>query len=309
MSLVHIYMRITGKLLCTLLFAVAMSAYGQSMSQSSVNQEAEENLAQLRIYAESGDANAQYDLAWMYDTGGDNKILAKDTRKAAEWYEKAAVQGHGKAQAGLGLLYVNGDGVPRDYVKAVDWLQKASAQGNADAQLNLGWLYRDSKGIPKDPAKAFEWWQNAAERGFAHAQFALGVIYNKGEVVPRNVPKVLELWQKAVMQGYPDAQLNLGSMYYFGEGVPKDVVKAAELWQRAAAHGNTDAQYNLALAYYLGSGMQKDELLSYVWSNLAVEYGGNENAKKLRDSITLSPEQRETAEKMFSNWQIGKVYR
>ena len=89
MSLVHSYMRITGKLVFTLLFAVAVNAYGQSMSQSSVNQEAEENLAQLRIHAESGDANAQYDLAWMYDTGGDNKILAKDTRKAAEWYEKA----------------------------------------------------------------------------------------------------------------------------------------------------------------------------------------------------------------------------
>ena len=309
MSLVHIYMRITGKLLFTLLLTVAVSAYGQSMSDSPADQAAEENLAQLKMVAESGDANAQYDLAWMYDTGGDNKILAKDTRKAAEWYEKAAVQGHVKAQAGLGMLYVNGDGVPKDYVKAVDWLQKASAQGNADAQLNLGWLYRDGKGIPKDPAKALEWWQNAAERGFAHAQFTLGAIYNRGEGVPRDVAKALELWEKAVMQGYPDAQLNLGSMYYFGEGVPKDAVKATGLWQKAAAHANTDAQYNLALAYYLGDGVRKDELLSYVWSNLAVEYGGNVNAKKLRDSITLTPEQREMAEKMFSNWQIGKVYK
>jgi len=308
MSLVHIYKRITGKLLVTLLFTVALSAHGQSMSQSPADQEAEENLAQLKMFAESGDANAQYDLAWMYDTGGDNKILAKDTRKAAEWYEKAALQGHAKAQAGLGMLYVNGEGVPKDYVKGVDWLQKASAQGNADAQLNLGWLYRDGKGIPKDSAKAVEWWQNAADRGFAHAQFTLGVMYNKGEGVPRDVAKAVEYWQKAVMQGYPSAQLNLGSMYYFGEGVPKDDVKAVELWQKAAAHANTDAQYNLALAYYLGTGKKKDELLAYVWSNLAVEYGGNENAKKLRDSITLTPEQREMADKMFSNWQIGKVY-
>ena len=308
MSLVHIYMRITGKLLFTLLLTVAVSAYGQSMSDSPADLEAEQNLAQLKMAAESGDANAQYDLAWMYDTGGDNKILAKDTRKAAEWYEKAAVQGHVKAQAGLGMLYVNGDGMHKDYVKGVDWLQKASAQGNADAQLNLGWLYRDGKGIPKDPAKALEWWQNAAERGFPHALFTLGVMYNKGEGVPRDVAKAVEYWQMAVMQGYPDAQFNLGSMYYFGEGVPKDVDKAVGLWQRAAAHANTDAQYNLALAYYLGSGKKKDELLAYVWSNLAVEYGGNENAKKLRDSITLTPEQREMADKMFSNWQIGKVY-
>ncbi len=308
MSLKPTYIRFTGKLLFTLLLTVAVSAYGQSMSLSSAEQGAEENLAQLKKHAESGDANAQYDLAWMYDTGGDNKILAKDTHKAAEWYEKAATQGHARAQAGLGLLYINGDGVPKDYVKGVDWLQKASAQGNADAQLNLGWLYRDNKGIPKDAAKALEWWRNAAERGFAHAQFALGVIYNKGDGVPRDIAKVIELWQKAAMQGYPDAQLNLGSMYHFGEGMPKDAVKAVELWQKAATHGNTDAQYNLALAYYLGSSIPKDELLSYVWSSLAVEYGGNVSAKKLRDSITLTSEQREMAEKMFSNWQIGKVY-
>lgn len=300
-------MRNIGKLLFTLLFTVAVNAYGQSVSSASQNEA--ESLAQLKMQAESGDPNAQYDLAWMYDTGDDSKILAKDIRKAAEWYEKAAIQGHAKAQTGLGLLYVNGNGVPQDYVKGVDWLQKAAAQGDAEAQLHLGWLYRDSKGIPKDPAKALVWWQNAADRGFAHAQFILGVIYNNGEIVPRNVDKTIEYWQKAVMQEYPIAQLNLGSMYYFGKGVPKDADRAAKLWQKAAAFGNADAQYNLALAYHLGIGMQEDELLSYVWSNLAVEYGGHVNAKKLRDSITLTSEQRKTAEEMFANWQIGKVYR
>ncbi|CAH1385294.1 tetratricopeptide repeat protein [Candidatus Nitrotoga sp. M5] len=307
MSLIHIHMRITGKLFFALLFAVAANAYGQSWPYASQNEA--ENLAQIRMHAESGDANAQYDLAWMYDTGGDDQILAKDVRKAAEWYEKAAVQGHAKAQTGLGLLYVNGQGIPQDFVKGVDWLQKAAAQGEAEAQLNLGWLYRDKKGIPEDPTKALQWWQNAADRGFAHAQFILGVIYNNGEIVPKDVAKTIEYWKKAVMQGYPSAQLNLGTMYYLGNGVPKDVDRAANLWQKAAAFGNADAQFNLALAYHQGIGKQKDELLSYVWSNLAVVYGGHENAKKLRDSIELNPEQRKAAEKMFANWQLGKVYR
>ncbi|CAH1199049.1 conserved hypothetical protein [Candidatus Nitrotoga sp. BS] len=306
MSLIHMYMRITVKLFFTLLLAVAVSVFGQSMSSAS--QEEAEYLAQLKMHAESGNANAQYDLAWLYDTGDDSKILAKDVRKAAEWYEKAAIQGHAKAQTGLGLLYVNGNGLPKDYVKGVDWLQKAAAQGDPEAQLHLGWLYRDNKGIPEDPAKALVWWQNAADRGYAEAQFILGVIYSNGEIVPRNIDKTIEYWEKAVMQGYPRAQLNLGSMYYFGKGVPKDVVRAAKLWQKAAAFGNADAQYNLALAYYTGIGMQKDEFLSYVWSNLAVEYGGHESAKKLRDSIILTPEQRKTAGEMFVNWQIGKVY-
>lgn len=306
MSLTKIYKFFTGKLLFSLLFSVAMGAHAQLMPSAA---EQEAALMLLKKHAESGDPNAQYDLGYMYDTGRDDTILAKDTRKAAEWYEKAALQGHAKAQAGLGQLHINGDGMPVDYVIGVDWLQKAAAQGNAEAQLELGWLYRDSKGIPDDPAKALQWWKNAAEREFAHAQFTLGLIYNKGEIVPRDIAKTADLWKKASMQGYHPAQFNLGSMYYFGEGVPKDPVKAVGLWEKAAAFGYTDAQFNLALAYYLGSGVKQDEFLAYVWSNLASEYGGNANAKKLRDSIKLTPAQQELANTMFMNWQLGKVYR
>lgn len=306
MSSVNTYKRIAAKFFLTILCTVAVSAHSQQWP-SAAEQEAQ--LTELRKHAEAGDPNAQYDLGFMYDTGRDDAILSKDTRKAAEWYEKAALQGHAKAQSGLGMLYINGDGVPTDYVMGVEWLQKAADQGDADALLQLGWLYRDGKGIPDDPAKALKWWQNAAEREFAHAQFTLGLIYNKGEIVPRNIAKTVELWKKASMQGYPAAQFNLGSMYYFGEGVPKDATKAVELWEKAGAHGNTDAQFNLALAYYLGSGVKKDEFLAYVWSNLAYEYGGSENAKKLRDSITLTKDQQDLASQMFMNWQLGKVYR
>ena len=309
MTLMHISMRTIGKLLPIFLLGVVFSAHGQLTSLSQEELGMAEVLAKLRAHAESGDANAQYDLAWMYDTGDNNKILARDSRKAAEWYEKAAIQGHAKAQAGLGLAYVNGRGVTKNDILGVEWLQKASEQGDADAQLELGWLYQDKRGMPSDPTKLLRWREHAADRGFAHAQFSLGLMYYRGDGVKKDIARAVEMWQKAVIQGYPDAQFNLGSMYYFGDGVQKNLSKAIELWERAAASANTNAQYNLALAYYLGVGVSKNELLSYVWSNLAVEYGNNEHAKKLRDSITISSAQRESANKMFLNWQIGKVYR
>ena len=111
------------------------------------------------------------------------------------------------------------------------------------------------------------------------------------------------------MQGYHPAQSSLGSMYHSGEGVPKDLVKAVWLWEKAAAFGFIDAQYNLALAYYLGSGVKKNELMAYAWSNLAAEYGGSEIAKKLRNSIALTKEQQDLASQMFTNWQLGQIYR
>jgi TPR repeat protein len=43
--------------------------------------------------------------------------VAKSNKKARQWYEKAAEQGHAMAQLNLGLLYCHGRGVQKDYVR------------------------------------------------------------------------------------------------------------------------------------------------------------------------------------------------
>ena len=306
MSLLNIWKSIAAVLLLTILFTFEASAHAQSWSATA---EQVAQLAEWREQAEAGDPNAQFNLGYMNDTGSDRGIIPKDTRKAAEWYEKAALQGHAKAQSALGHMFISGYGVPKNDVIGVGWLQKAADQGDADAQLALGWLYADSKGIPDDPAKALQWWQHAAERDFAHAQFMLGMIYYKGEIVPRDLTKTVELWTRASLQGYHPAQSNLGTMYHSGEGVPKDLAQAVELWEKAAKFGYADAQYKLALAYHLGNGVKKNELLAYVWSSLAAENDDSVTAKSLRNSIILTKDQKEQANEMFMNWQLGQVYR
>ncbi|MBS0647807.1 MAG: sel1 repeat family protein, partial [Verrucomicrobia bacterium] len=46
-----------------------------------------------------------------YDKG---QGVAKDEKEAAKWYQKAADQGHAKAQFGLGFCYKKGQGVAKD---------------------------------------------------------------------------------------------------------------------------------------------------------------------------------------------------
>jgi hypothetical protein len=53
------------------------------------------------------------------------------------WYRLAADQGHAGARAGIGRLYADGLGVPRDIVEARRWLRLAASQGNEDAEA---WL-------------------------------------------------------------------------------------------------------------------------------------------------------------------------
>jgi len=41
------------------------------------------------------------------------------------------------AQNNLGAMYFTGEGVARDEKKAIEWFEKAAAQGNEDARANL----------------------------------------------------------------------------------------------------------------------------------------------------------------------------
>ena len=42
-------------------------------------------------------------------------------------------------------------------------LEKTAKQGNAEAQYNLGVIYHNGEGVPKDDAKAFHWYEKAAK--------------------------------------------------------------------------------------------------------------------------------------------------
>ncbi len=73
-----------------------------------------------------------------------------------------AVQGHAGAQYNLGVMYVNGQGVPQDDAEAVKWYRKAAAQDHATAQFNLGFMYDDGQGVPQDYVEAHMWYNLAA---------------------------------------------------------------------------------------------------------------------------------------------------
>ena len=70
-----------------------------------------------------------------------------------------------KAKYNLGLKYLNGDGVPRDYAAAVRWFRKAADQGFPEAQTNLGFMYAKGLGVPQDYTEAMKWCRKAADQG------------------------------------------------------------------------------------------------------------------------------------------------
>jgi hypothetical protein len=97
-----------------------------------------------------------------------------DYDTAAKAYRQAADQGNDGAQFILGVMYANGQGVPRDQAEAVRWYVKAAQQGDAGAQYSLAVAYRDGKGVAQDAAQADLWFRKAAAQGDARAIASLG---------------------------------------------------------------------------------------------------------------------------------------
>ena len=100
----------------------------------------------------------------------------QDYATALRLLRQLADQGDAWAQFNLGVMYVNGRGVPKDAVQAVKWYRLAADQGDATAQSNLGVMYASGQGVPKDYAQAVKWYRLAADQGDARAQFNLGLM-------------------------------------------------------------------------------------------------------------------------------------
>lgn len=88
----------------------------------------------LRKLAEQGDADAQWQLGILYHNG---EGVPKNDAVAVQWFERAAQQGYVRAQSTLGAYYWAGRGVPQDFSKAYFWSQLALAQGDEDSKSRL----------------------------------------------------------------------------------------------------------------------------------------------------------------------------
>ncbi|HEV2211160.1 MAG TPA: tetratricopeptide repeat protein [Verrucomicrobiae bacterium] len=170
------------------------------------------------------------------NSGGDAKAIPK-----FEEVKPRAEAGDVQAQATLGDLYANGQGVTQNYTQAAKWYQMAAAKGNPAAETALGDLCEAGQGLRRDMKEAAKWYQQAAQQGYARAQYNLATLYTSGEGVALNVPEALKWYGKAADQGDSLAQFNLGMRYLEGKGVAQNPVEAWKWLSLAEANGVGDA--------------------------------------------------------------------
>lgn len=115
-------------------------------------------------------------------------------------------------QNNIGVMYLNGRGVQRNYPLAVQWLSRSAANGSSLGQNSLGGVYRDGKGVKQDYGRAMTFFAASAA------------------------------------QGNPAGQINLGRMYLLGQGTRPDPVHAFMWFDLAANQGFGPAANNRAIA-------------------------------------------------------------
>lgn len=214
-------------------------------------------------------------------------------------------QGVAMAQNTLGRMYLQGQGVQRDFDKALLLFQHAAKQQLPNAQNNLGVMYAGGYGVPQNFKEAIVWFEKAANQGYAIAMDNLAGLYEKGVGITRD-PMEAEKWRNKSQALHSAKSTDTVTVRIVGSD---DYDKGLELYYGfkfkeafglflvAAEKGHPEAQLKLESMYKYAQGVEKNEQKADYWAGKAAAQGYSD--KDGRDRIYLIDSSSEEAKKSF----------
>jgi TPR repeat protein len=95
--------------------------------------------------------------------------VPKDASQAAQWFRRGADNGDLASEVEYAILLFNGNGVTKDERSAARYFLHAASRGNAIAQNRVARLYAVGRGVAKNPIEAAAWNLAAAAQGLSDA--------------------------------------------------------------------------------------------------------------------------------------------
>ncbi|KAH3764417.1 sel1 repeat family protein [Pelomyxa schiedti] len=246
----------------------------------------------------------------MYQAAGDAPGLVHISRDYRRRHGRVCSangsrHGRGNGEEGARQVLQDGIGVESDAVEAASLYN--TALSDRDAMTLLGVCYLRGEGVERDWAKGVELIRNASdrERAIDFCTVHLGWCYLRGLGVEKDVKKAVSIFQSASNHVYPAtkglAQAFLGHCYERGEGVDLDIVKAQVLYREAAKHykegfgrgancGDTTSLFNLGICLKDGHYVERDLPGALLYLERDACFGHKGAAKalaELRDSALL----------------------
>lgn len=172
--------------------------------------------------------------------------LSGSREEVAAFVREAAEAGSAEAQARLGQILLDGDGLPADPARAFRWFDKAARAGHLEAANMVGRCHDLGWGVPVDKARAAAWYERAADRGLVWAMYNFATLLTLGQGVAEDKPRALTLFRRAADAGNAKALNFVGSFHEDGWVVARDRDEAARCYRLAAACGDFRGQFNHA---------------------------------------------------------------
>ncbi|MBI3879398.1 MAG: sel1 repeat family protein [Verrucomicrobia bacterium] len=157
----------------------------------------------------------------------------------------------------LGLRYLYGNGVPKDFRAAEIWFRRALSAHIPQAQTCLGDMFRLSMGVDKSYIEARKFYQQAADQGWGEAQFRIGQLHEFAQGVKQDYKEAARWYKIAADQDVPGAQLFLGVLSFEGKGVPANAAEAYKWLTLAAKAGDPNAQ---ACLDFVGPQLTREQI-------------------------------------------------
>ena len=238
-------------------------------------------------------------LGFFYKNG--LNVIEKDYKTAIIWFEKAGKNDYSKALYILGQMYLDGEGVERNFNLCEKYLVKAARLNNEDANYLLGIFYHDGILVVKNYKIAFKHFTEAARKNHPDSMYMLGKLHFEGNDVQKNINKALELYKEASKYGSAKAQYVLSKLFLEGTDVEKDLKKGLSLIEEAAKNNHSDAQYELSTLYFYGKKnlLPKDTIKAMDWLTKSANNNNNAAQLKLGNKI-LGNCNKETNEGIFN---------
>lgn len=199
-------------------------------------------------------------------------MLEESPARAAQAILIAAREGVLDAQALLGQILLDGQGIEQDQPLALRWFEIAAQGGHLMARNMLGRCHEHGWGCVADAAVAARHYRQAAEAGLDWAMYNYANLLATGRGVAVNQLQALSLYQQAAELGHAKSMNLLGRYLEEGEFCLADPLAARSWYRRSAEGGDFRGQFSYAAL--LADDGHVDEALSWLRRALAA---GNQN--------------------------------
>lgn len=164
----------------------------------------------------------------------DGEGIQRDAQLARTWFQAAASQGHAMARNMLGRCCEHGWGGPVDLLQAATHYRLASAADLDWGLYNFANLFATGRGVTLDQHQALACYRRAAELGHAKSMNLLGRYLEQGEYCPRDLPSAWEWYRRSAESGDFRGQFSHAAVL-LNQG---QFTAAMQWFEKALTHGN-----------------------------------------------------------------------